>query len=227
MRREEVDAQRIGLSGISFGSFAGTIAAAHEPRLRACAVMNTCHQPGWTAAFEQAWPTYKMRFMYMSGHTDEDAFDAFARTLTWEGHAEQLSMPYLVLAGDRDELSPLECTEALLAAVPGPKQLVVYQDSRHSIGGVPAANLGPFAPTLAADWLADRVRGVPMASERWYVDHGVQIALLIDHRRQRGRDFRPGRPPRTLTPAETIDFSEVLRGFTWQLRDLFALLRLR
>lgn len=174
-RREEVDSQRIAMSGISFGSFAATVAAAHEPRLRACAVMNVCHQPGWHAAFEQAWPTYKMRFMYMSGHTDEDAFDEFARTLTWEGHAERLAMPYLVLAGERDELSPLEHTEDLLAAVAGPKQLVVYQDSKHSIGGVPAANQGPFAPALAADWLADRLRGVPFDSERWHVDASGRV----------------------------------------------------
>ena len=36
--------------------------------------------------------------------------------------------------------------------------MVVYQESRHSVGNVPAANLGPFPPILVADWLADRAR---------------------------------------------------------------------
>ena len=47
--------------------------------------------------------------------------------------------------------------------------MVVYQDSRHSVGNVPAANLGPFPPILVADWMADRLAGRPLASERWYV----------------------------------------------------------
>src|SRR4029453_5412343 len=33
--RPEIDSDRIGLAGNSFGSFFGTIAAAHEPRIRA------------------------------------------------------------------------------------------------------------------------------------------------------------------------------------------------
>ena len=133
--------------------------------------------------FEQASPTYKMRFMYMSGHTDEDAFDDFARTLTWEGHAEQLPMPYLALAGDHDELSPLECTEALLSARGGPKQLVVYQDSRHSIGGVPAGEPGPVR--------ADAGRGLARRpAARGAAD---QRALVRRPRRQGDEDA-------TLTP---------------------------
>ena len=41
--------------------------------------------------------------------------------------------------------------------------MVVYQESRHSVGNVPAANLGPFPPILVADWLADRLAGKPFA----------------------------------------------------------------
>jgi Uma2 family endonuclease len=62
---------------------------------------------------------------------------------------------------------------------------------------------------------------------RWYVEHGVQIGLLIEPRRQRVRHFRPGRPPRTLGAADSIGFNEVLPGFTWPVGELFALLQLR
>jgi hypothetical protein len=47
--------------------------------------------------------------------------------------------------------------------------MVVYQDSRHSVGNVPAAHLGPFPSVLVADWMADRLAGKPFAGERWYV----------------------------------------------------------
>jgi hypothetical protein len=53
--------------------------------------------------------------------------------------------------------------------------LVVYQDSRHSVGNVPAANLGPFPQVLVADWMAARLAGKPFASERWYVDSAGRI----------------------------------------------------
>ncbi len=69
-----------------------------------------------------------------------------------------------------------------MAALKGPKQMVVYQESRHSVGNVPAANLGPFPPILFADWLADRLAGKPFV-ERALVRHRLrrhqQDGLLI------------------------------------------------
>jgi hypothetical protein len=53
--------------------------------------------------------------------------------------------------------------------------MVVYQESRHSVGNVPAANLGPFPPILVADWLADHVAGKSFANEQWYVRNNGQI----------------------------------------------------
>lgn len=181
--RPEVDPQRIGISGRSFGSFFGTILAASEPRFAACAVASVCHEPGFQTIFEEASPTFKMRFMYMAGFVDEDAFDDFRRTLTWEGDAERIAMPYLCLAGEHDDLSPLEHTERLIASLPGPKQLVIYQGSRHSVGGGPAAANGPHPASLTADWLAARFAGEPLASERCFVETNgkvVRTALSSD-----------------------------------------------
>ena len=169
-RRPEVDGRRIGLSGNSFGSFFGTIAAACEPRIRAVSVSAVCHEPGFHTIFEEASPTFKMRFMYMSGITDETKFDEFRRSMTWEGYADRIRAPYLCVAGEWDELSPLVHTERLVKALPGPKRLVVYQDSRHSVGNVPATNLGPFPPTLMADWMAATLDGKAFANEKWYVE---------------------------------------------------------
>src|SRR5207302_1799061 len=105
LRRPEIDGQKIGVTGTSFGSFFGTI----------------------------------------------------------------LEL-YLVVADEADELIPREHTERMVRAVSGPRQLVVYADRRHSVGKVPAANLGPFPPILVADWLVARLSGKPFNSERWYVE---------------------------------------------------------
>ena len=176
LRYPEIDGDKIGVTGTSFGSFFGTILAANEPRIAATAVSATCLEPGCHTIFEEASPTFKKRFMWMSNFTDEAKFDEFVKTLTWEGHAEKLSKPYLVVAGEADELSPLEYTERMIATMTGPRQLVVYADSRHSVGNVPSTNLGPFPPTLIADWLVARLNGKPMTSERWYVEPTGRIS---------------------------------------------------
>jgi pimeloyl-ACP methyl ester carboxylesterase len=174
-RRPEIDPARIGASGTSFGTFFGTILTAYEPRIRALAAMSVCHEPGCHTIFEEASPTFKKRFMYMSGMTDEDAFDRFRKSITWEGHADKIAAPVLIVAGEAEELSPVEHSERLARSVRGPRQMVVYQESRHSVGNVPAANLGPFPPVLVADWLADRLAGKPFASEHWFVRSNGQI----------------------------------------------------
>jgi alpha-beta hydrolase superfamily lysophospholipase len=168
--RPEIDGQRIGVTGTSFGSFFGTILTANEPRIAATAVSSTCLEPGCHTIFEEASPTFKKRFMWMSNYSDESKFDEFVRTLTWEGHVEKIRKPYLVLAGEADELSPLEHTERMIRTMTGPRQLVIYADCRHSVGNVPATNLGPFPFMLIADWMLARLNGKPFASERWFVE---------------------------------------------------------
>ena len=144
--------------------------AASEPRIAATAVISTCLEPGCHTIFEEASPTFKKRVMWMSNYTDEAKFDEFVKTLTWEGHVERIRSPYLVVAGEFDELSPLEHTERMVRTMSGPRQLVIYADSRHSVGNVPAANFGPFPPVLVADWLVARLNGKPFKSERWFVE---------------------------------------------------------
>jgi dienelactone hydrolase len=168
--RSEIDPGRIGITGASFGSLFSTVAAGTEPRFAAVAVTSTCLEPGCHTIFEEASPTFKMRFMYMSGIADEARFDQFRQSITWEGYAEKIKAPYLCLAGEADELSPLVYADKMFKAMQGPRNLVVYQDSRHSVGGVSAATLGPSPPLLLADFVADRFAGRPLVSERWFID---------------------------------------------------------
>ncbi len=113
--------------------------------------------------------------MFMAGYSDEAEFDEFMKTLTLDGIAEQIKMPYLILAGDADELCPLEFTDRQFKLMSGPRNLIVYQDSRHSVGTVPSTLLGPAPSALLADWVAARFAGRPHRSERWYVGAGGQV----------------------------------------------------
>ena len=175
LARPEIDPQKIGAFGNSFGSFFVTIVAANEPRICACVANSNNLEPGFHAIFEEASPSYKKRFMYMAGFTDEARFDAFRKTLTWEGQAEKIRVPYLCVSGEWDELSPMVHTERMLKQMSNPRRLVVYQEARHAIGACPSVNLGPHPPTLVADWMAQRFAGQPMANERWYVDNAGAV----------------------------------------------------
>jgi len=173
--RPEIDPGKIGITGRSFGSLFGTIVTANEPRVCACAVVMTCLEPGCHTIFEEASPTFKKRFMWMSGYTDEAKFDGFVKSLTWEGHAERIKVPYLCVAGEDEELSPLEYTEKMFSVMSAPRQLIVYQESKHSVGFVPSANLGPNPYTTMSEWMRDRMAGKPLTSEKWYVDNTGKV----------------------------------------------------
>ena len=173
--RPELDATRIGVSGTSFGSLFGTVLTANEPRIKACAVMSVCHEPGCHTIFQEASPTFKKRFMYMSGITDEDEFDEFRKN-DHLGRPRRENPRAVSLRRRRSRgAEPARTFRAADGGAQGPKQMVVYQESRHSVGNVPAANLGPFPPILVADWLADRLAGKPFVSERWYVTGSGEI----------------------------------------------------
>jgi dienelactone hydrolase len=173
--RPEIDADKVALTGSSFGSFFSAIMMSNEPRYKACAITGTCYEPGGYTIFQTASPTFKRRFMFMSGITDEGEFDQFRKTLDWHGYAEKIKAPYLVAAGGSDELCPIEYTQAFVAALAGPKQLMIYEDSRHGVGGVPSAYNGPQPRTYQAEWIMARLAGKPFQNERWYVEASGKI----------------------------------------------------
>jgi fermentation-respiration switch protein FrsA (DUF1100 family) len=160
----ELDPDRIGVFAVSFGSFVGTQVASIDERLKGCAVVYVCHEPGLNTLFNMASPTFKLRFMYMSGYEDEDEFDKFAETLTLRGIGEQIKCPYLVLAGEDDELSPIEYTYELLDTIKSPKQLVLYQGEKHALHSTSSSALGPNWGVYIAEWIKDRLDGKPMES---------------------------------------------------------------
>lgn len=166
----ELDPERIAIRGNSMGSFWGTQVASIDHRIKGCAVQAVCHEPGMNTIFNLASPTFKLRFMYMSGYEDEDEFDRFAETLTLAGVGEKITCPYLALAGEDDHLSPIEHTYQLLDTISAPKQMVLYEGADHGLGGSSSADLGPNPATLMADWLKDRLDDKPMESQHVLID---------------------------------------------------------
>ena len=113
-KRPEVDATKIGMTASSFGSFFSAIMMSDDARFKACAITGTCYEPGGETIFNQASPTFKKRFMFMSGITDEHEFDEFRKTIDWNGYAQKIKGAYIVACGEYDQLCPLEHTEAFV-----------------------------------------------------------------------------------------------------------------
>ncbi len=144
------------------------MANAVADRIRGAAVGLPCHEPGFHTIFEEASPTFKNRFMYMAGYEDEAAFDEFIQGFDLRERVGNLTCPYMVVGGELDELSPIRNTYDLVRLVPGPVDLVIYENERHAPGRSPASQFGPHWYSMMTDWLAARIRDrEPPSAERF------------------------------------------------------------
>ena len=84
--------------------------------------------------------------------------------------AADISAPYMIVAGDSDQLSPIHHTLELFDLITAPKRLVLYEDANHSVAQASSAELGENRESLVYDWLRDRVDGKPCKSEKVLVD---------------------------------------------------------
>ena len=169
--RPEIDAERIVIRGSSFGTYYGTVAAAGlKDKIKGYCGTGVCQEPGCDTIFNAASPTFKVRFMFMAGYEDEDAFDEFRQEFDLRKVARDITAPYMIVAGEADQLSPIQYTYELFDLIEAPKRLVVYQDADHSMGNASSGELGENRDSLVYDWLRDRVDGKQATSERILVD---------------------------------------------------------
>ena len=60
----------------------------------------------------------------------------------------------------------------------------------------------------------------------WYVEHGVQMALLVDDQDESIRVFRPNQAPTTCRGTDRIELDEIALGLHLLVAELFAALRM-
>jgi len=171
--RDDVDADRIGVMGMSMGSRWGVQVGAHDARVKAV-VGQMANVGTFDMIFEQAQPNFKRIFMYMTGYSDEDEFDQFMAGMDYlPDVAKNLKVPHLLVAGDMDEL----CAPADIATfrenLGGPSELWLYEGVFHPMGEV-AAQIYP----AMADWMLTTLNeGRPAGYERTvYVEEGTTLA---------------------------------------------------
>jgi dipeptidyl aminopeptidase/acylaminoacyl peptidase len=162
--RPEIDSERIGITGVSMGSFWSIQIAAHDHRYKAASGFYVCHEPGMNTIFNLACPIFKDRYMWMAGYEDEAKFDEFAKTLSLKGLGAKIRCPTLIVAGEDDELSPIEYSYELYDEIRVPKNMIIFKGESHGVSD------NWDVKALIADWLKDRLDGKPFETKRIYVD---------------------------------------------------------
>lgn len=174
LERPEVDADRVGTLGISFGSWWGARFAAADDRLAAAALpwASICDKH---YLFEEDSPRYKQLFSYLTGAASEAELDDFAAQMGLEEVMPRIACPTLITVGEYDQRSPIEEVYPLFDALQAPAELWVFADQHHH------TNVRSGDPmwrhdinSMALDWLQDRFSGKApaRAGEVLYIEPG-------------------------------------------------------
>jgi len=166
-----IDSGKLMVRGTSFGTYWGLQwAAALGDRIKGVAVSGVCHEPGCDTIFNMASPSFKLRYMWMADYENEAEFDKFAKTIDLRPFVPAITCPVLILAGEQDQLSPVEHSYNVFDLITAPKEIVVYEGANHSVADASSVALGDNPKDYLADWLEARLLGQPLKSVKGFVD---------------------------------------------------------
>ena len=151
--RKDLDAERIGIWGVSLGGYYAPRAAAFERRLKACIALSGPFDWAeiWDALPELTRETFRVR----SHSATAEQAKRRAADLSLKECASRIACSTFIVAGRQDRLVPAAHAERLAKSVSGPVELLMVEDGGHN------ANNRPYRyRSRSADWLAARF-GLP------------------------------------------------------------------
>ena len=157
--RSDVDAEQVGVVGQSLGALYAPLAAAGEPRLKACVA--NCGPYDWGRVLPLLPQVSQELFRIRAYAADTAEAQKLANTMSLEGLAEKIKCPLLVVFGAGDRLVPPSEGERLASEASGPSKLVVYEEGNHVCFNISYK----FRP-LTADWSAEILSGDAARIER-------------------------------------------------------------
>lgn len=161
VKRPEVDPDKIGIHGVSMGTYWGPLIAIHDPRVKAISTHASC-QYEKDHIFNETSPNFRLRFMWMAGNLSDEEFDRMAAKMTLQGREAQISCPHIIFHGEFDHLTDTEEVyryfERLGSEV---KEFRIYENEYHGV-----SRFLDEVASMSADWLRDRLTGVPLKQNR-------------------------------------------------------------
>ena len=153
--RNDLDASRIGIMGVSLGGYYAARAAAFEKRIKACVSLSGPYS--WVEVFDARNELSRVAFQVRSHSKTMEEARKVAQTLTLEGAAKNITCPLYVVGGELDHLTPPHHAERIAAEASGPTVLNIVKGGNHVVN-----NRRYMYQTQTADWLA-RQCGLPPA----------------------------------------------------------------
>lgn len=189
-RRAEVDPQRIGVHGNSFGSYWAMRIAAHDHRVSAVAAPMASYADIRHLMNEES-PRYKQLFMYLTGSESEHQLDEMLAAMRMNTLMHKIVCPSLSAVGEYDPRSPLAEVYELFDQLGSPGELWVFADQHHKVSltrpNAEVPNTLMDIQELVCDWLRDRFDNKPMAhpGQVTYVDPnlGGPYGRAVSHKR--------------------------------------------
>lgn len=164
--QSDVDAARIGMTGISLGGHYAPRAVAYEPRFASGACWGANHnwaevqQKRLRREGENPVPHYWAHVMWVFGATDMEDFHAKTADMNLNGHMDRIRVPFLVTHGENDRQIGLEYAhQAYEQLTNSPRrELKIFTPREGGVEHVGADNMA-FGCDYIADWFADTLGG--------------------------------------------------------------------
>ena len=154
--RPDIDANRLGLMGVSMAGYYVMRAAAFEHRFRgivAWGAMYSIYEDLW-----QHYPPLRRQLRWITGSDSDAQAEATLRAFTLDGVLDKVRTPVLITHGAEDEMVPLSSAQRTHAELgSADKELRVYTADEGGERHINIDNWSQVIPIMA-DWLVDRLR---------------------------------------------------------------------
>ena len=165
--QKDVDAKRIGMTGISLGGHYAPRAVAYEPRFASGACWGANHnwaevqQKRLRREGENPVPHYWAHVMWVFGATDMEDFHAKTKDMDLNGHMDRITVPFLVTHGANDRQIGVEYAhQAYEQLTNSPRrELKIFTPREGGVEHVGADNMA-FGRDYIADWFAETLGGL-------------------------------------------------------------------
>ncbi len=146
-----IDADRIGIWGVSLGGYYAARVASADDRVRACIAL--CGPYCLGDAWDQLPELSRAAFTVRSKSRSEEQARQRAAELTMAGRAGRITAPILIVAGRRDRLFPWTDAERLAGEVGENAELLLLDEGNHGCANVPYQHR-----FYSADWMAGQLQ---------------------------------------------------------------------
>ncbi|MFM1916864.1 MAG: hypothetical protein RJB01_379 [Actinomycetota bacterium] len=146
--RPDLDAERIGVWGVSLGGYYAPRMVSGEHRIKACAALAGPYD--WAEVWDGLAELTRRTFTFRAHLTSQDEAKEYGRSLSLAGRTADIQCPLMIIFGAKDRLIPPAGAERLAEETGA--YLLMLPDGNHGCMNVAAKHR-----YKTADWLAEQL----------------------------------------------------------------------